>query len=91
MVKNPPANGGDSGNMGLIPGSERSPGDLRLPLPTCSNILAWKIPWTEQPDELRSMSLKSGTQLSMHTCTCQYVMTRYFELFQVLYFSIFTC
>ena len=58
---------------------------------TCSNILAWKIPWTEQPDELRSMGLQSGTQLSMYTCTCQYVMAKYFELFQVLSPSIFTC
>ena len=27
VVKNPPANAGDSGNMGLIPGSGRSPGE----------------------------------------------------------------
>ena len=27
MVKNPPANAGDIGNMGSIPGSERSPGE----------------------------------------------------------------
>ena len=26
MVKNPPANAGDAGDMGSIPGSERSPG-----------------------------------------------------------------
>ena len=26
MVKNPPANAGDAGDMGLIPGSGRSPG-----------------------------------------------------------------
>ena len=26
MVKNPPANAGDEGEMGLIPGSGRSPG-----------------------------------------------------------------
>ena len=33
MVKNPPANAGDAGDMGLIPGSGRSPGvgnDKRL-------------------------------------------------------------
>ena len=28
MVKNPPANAGDAGDLGLIPGSGRSPGDL---------------------------------------------------------------
>ena len=27
MVKNPPANSGDRGNAGLIPGSGRSPGE----------------------------------------------------------------
>ena len=27
VVKNPPANAGDAGNVGLIPGSERSPGE----------------------------------------------------------------
>ena len=26
MVKNPPVNAGDEGDVGLIPGSERSPG-----------------------------------------------------------------
>ena len=27
MVKNPPANAGDAGDMGLIPGSVKSPGE----------------------------------------------------------------
>ena len=32
---------------------------------TYSNILAWKIPWTEEPGGLQSMrSKKSQTQLS---------------------------
>ena len=29
-----------------------------------SNILAWKIPWTEEPDRLQSMGSKSQTWLS---------------------------
>ena len=29
-----------------------------------SNIFAWKIPWTEEPDGLQSMGLQSQTQLS---------------------------
>ena len=29
-----------------------------------SNILAWKIAWTEEPDGLQSMGLQSQTQLS---------------------------
>ena len=32
---------------------------------THSNIVAWRIPWPEEPGELQSMgSQKSGTQLS---------------------------
>ena len=55
-VKNPPAN---AGNMGSIPGSGRSPGEGNgNPLPH-SSILAWEIPWTEQPD--RSWGRKSRT------------------------------
>ena len=39
---------------------------------TDSSILAWRIPWTEQPGRLQSMELQSQTQLkqlSMHTLT----------------------
>ena len=42
-VKNPPANAGD---VGSIPGSGRSPAEE---MATHSSILAWKIPWTEEP------------------------------------------
>ena len=31
-----------------------------------SSILAWKIPWTEEPGELQSMGSQSRTQVSMH-------------------------
>ena len=48
VVKNPPANAGEAG---LIPGSERSPGGGNG---THSSILAWKIPWTEEPGGLQS-------------------------------------
>ena len=34
---------------------------------TCSSILAWKIPWTEEPGGLQSMSSLSWPRLSMHT------------------------
>ena len=52
MIKNPPANTGDAGDVGSIPGSERSPGEGNA---THSNILAWEIPWTEEPGGLQSM------------------------------------
>ena len=35
---------------------------------THSSILAWKIPWTEEPGGLQSMGLQSQTQPSMHIC-----------------------
>ena len=33
---------------------------------THSSILAWKIPWTEEPGGLQSMGSRSQTQLSMY-------------------------
>ena len=43
VVKNPLASAGD---VGLIPGSEDP---LEGEKQTYSSILAWKIPWTEEP------------------------------------------
>ena len=37
---------------------------LEEEMATHSSILAWKIPWTEEPDELQSMWLQSQTRLS---------------------------
>ena len=52
VVNNPPANAGDIRDAGLIPGSGRSPGGGH------SSIVAWRIPWTEEPDGLQSMGLQ---------------------------------
>ena len=60
VVKNLPANAGDAGDTGSIPGLERSPGVGNGK--THSSILAWKIPWTEEPGELKSM----GSQRARH-------------------------
>ena len=46
VVKNPPANAGDVRDAGSILGSGRSPG---RGMATHSSILAWRIPWTEEP------------------------------------------
>ena len=47
--------------MSLIPGLGRSPGEENA---THSSILAWEIPWTEEPGRLQPMGLqKSWTQL----------------------------
>ena len=40
------------GDLGLIPGLGRS---LEKEMATHSSILAWKIPWTEEPGWLLSM------------------------------------
>ena len=53
--KNLPANAGDIRGMGLIPRMGRSPGGGNsMPL----KILAWRIPWTEEPSGLQSMGLQ---------------------------------
>ena len=49
MVKNLPASEGDTGDVGSIPGSGRSPEDEMV---TRSSILAWKFLWTEEPGGL---------------------------------------
>ena len=55
MVMNPSANTGNIGDAGSIPGSERFPGEGNGNPPS---ILAWKIPWMEEPSRLQSMGLK---------------------------------
>ena len=52
MVKNPPANAGDTGDAGSILGREDP---LEKEMATHSCILAWRIPWTEEPGGLQSM------------------------------------
>ena len=52
VAKESACNAGDTGDMGLIPGSGRS---LEEGIPTHSCILAWRIPWTDEPGGLQSM------------------------------------
>ena len=47
MVKNQPVNAGDAGS---IPGQEDP---LEEEMATHSSILAWEIPWTEDPEGLQ--------------------------------------
>ena len=51
VVKNPPANAGDTGS---ILGLGRSPGEENGN-PTLSSILARELPWTEEHGGLQSM------------------------------------
>ena len=51
----------NAGDPGSIPGLGRSP---EKEMATHSSILAWRIPWTEEPGGLQTMGLPSWTQLS---------------------------
>ena len=54
VIKNPPANAGDTG---LIPRSGRSPGEENS---NHSSLLSWEIPWTKKTDRLQSMGLQKS-------------------------------
>ena len=54
MVKNLPASAGDIREVGSIPGSQDL---LEEGMATHSSILAWRIPWPEEPGRLQSMGL----------------------------------
>ena len=43
---------------------------LEKEIATHSSILAWEIPWTEEPGGLQSMGSQSQTQLSDFTALC---------------------
>ena len=53
--KESPCNAGDAGDMGLIPRSGRSPGGGHGNY----SILAWRIPWTEEPGRLQLIGSQS--------------------------------
>ena len=61
VVKNPPAN---VGNAGSIPTNSDTGWEdpLEEDMATQSNILAWRIPWTEEPGGLQSR----GSQRVIH-------------------------
>jgi hypothetical protein len=52
VVKNPNANSGDIRDVGSIPGSEDP---LKEDMATHCSILAWRIPWKEEPGRLQSL------------------------------------
>jgi len=58
LVKNPPVMQGSACNardLGLFPGPG-SGKSLQKEMATHSSILAWEIPWTEEPGELQCMN-----------------------------------
>ena len=56
-MKNIPANAGDVRDLGSIPALGRS---LEEGTATHSSILAWRIPWTEEPGRLQSIGSKES-------------------------------
>ena len=58
MVKNPPANAGEMQEMCIR--SLGPEGPLEKEMTTYSSILAWKIPWTEEPGGLQFMGLQKS-------------------------------
>ena len=56
--KEPACQRRDIGDEGSIPGSERSPGGGHG---THSSLLAWRIPWTEEPGGLQSIERQGVT------------------------------
>ena len=66
------------GNLGLLPPIQETQvqslvgeNPLQKGMATHSSILAWRIPWTEEPGRLRSTGSQSRTRLkrrSTHTC-----------------------
>ena len=58
VVKNPPANAGDIRDEGSTPGGKDPLEEGTAPH---SSILAWRIPWTEEPGGLQSVGLQSWT------------------------------
>ena len=59
VVKNPPANVGDIRDVGSIPGREDP---LEEAMAAHVSIIAWRIPWTEEPGRLQSI----GSQRVSH-------------------------
>ena len=60
-MKNPSASAGDAGGLGSIPGSEDP---LGKGMATHPSILAWGIPWTEEPGGLVQAVPNCWTRLS---------------------------
>ena len=59
MEKNLPASAEDTRDAGSVPGSGRP---LEEGMATLSSILAWRIPWTEEPGGLSPRGRKDTTE-----------------------------
>ena len=66
VVRNLPANAGGIRDVGSIFLGQEDP--LEEAMATQSSILAWRIPWTEEPIQwaIQSLGSQSWIRLSMH-------------------------
>ena len=56
---------------------------------TRSSTLAWKIPWTEEPDRLWSIALQSQTQLKQLSILSSFlVISLKFSIYKIMSFVI---
>ena len=93
------ASASNVGDLGLIPGWGRSPGEGNGTLekemaPWRRNgTLAWKIPWTKEPGRLQSMESQNRTRLSDFTHTHTHVPVPHYcnSLIFVVSFEIRKC
>ena len=58
---------------------------LKKGKPTHSSVLAWRIPWTEEPGRLQAFGLKSRTRLSDFHFTAHFRITRR-KIIHVIFF-----
>ena len=59
VVKNPLANAGNTGDVGDLGGRSSGMGDaLEEEIAAHTSILAWKLPWTEEPGGLQTVGLQ---------------------------------
>ena len=65
VVKNPPANAGDIRDVGSVPGWEDP---LEEGMVIHSSILAWRIPWTEEPNRVANLQRGSSCQAITYFC-----------------------
>ena len=87
VVKNLPASEGDTGDVGLIPGSGKFPGGG---YGNHFSILVWKIPWMEEPEGYcpwghEESDMTEHTDIhNIYMCVCVYV-HMYIHMYMYIY------
>ena len=74
VLRNLPANAGDAQEMQLCSLGREDP--LEEEMATHSSILAWEIPWTEEPGRLQPMWLKESDMTEHTHIPCLYVIVK---------------